>query len=75
LIRRKSGGKRTPEAVMETAATVHDYVGENAGRRMEGIAEGLGVASGGLELPVQKLLAAKQIKTQGRKRGTRYFAW
>ena len=71
--RKAKGGTRTPEAVLETAATVLAYIKANKGQRLDQIAKGLGVATKELKLPVQKLFAQKAIKTTGVKRGTVYF--
>lgn len=49
------------------------YVKSNAGQSLEGIAAGLGTSTKELKLPVIKLLASRQIKKTGQKRGTKYF--
>jgi len=67
-------GKRTPEQVTAMASTILDYVRANPGQRLEQIGAGLGMATKGLKLPVQKLLGDKAIHSQGQRRGTKYFA-
>ncbi|MCC7014844.1 MAG: hypothetical protein IT454_19940 [Planctomycetes bacterium] len=74
ITRRRRGGKRTSESVLETAATVQAYIKSHAGERLEQIAKGLSMSSKDLKLPIQKLFAQKAIKTKGKKRGTMYFA-
>jgi hypothetical protein len=56
------------------AARLLDYVASHPGERIEQIAKGMGESSKELKLPVQKLLAAKSMRTEGQKRGTTYFA-
>jgi hypothetical protein len=72
--RRGRRGKRSSEDVQAMADQVLSYVKKNEGQRLEEISKGLGIASKELKLPVQKLFAAKAIKTKGQKRGTKYFA-
>lgn len=72
--RKAKGGTRSPEAVLETAATVLAYIKANKGQRLDQIAKGLGVPTKELKLPVQKLFAQKAIRTTGIQRGTKYFA-
>lgn len=74
VTRRRRGGKRTSESVLETAVTVQKYIKSHEGERLEQIAKGLGMPSKELKLPIQKLFAQKAIKTKGVKRGTMYFA-
>lgn len=75
-VRAKSarGGKRTSEQVEAMAARVLAHVKANAGHRLEQISQGIRVATKELKLPVIKLIAAKKLRTEGRKRGTKYFA-
>jgi predicted transcriptional regulator len=49
-------------------------VGSNPGLRIEQINRALGTRTAELRLPLRKLIAAKQIKTKGQRRATRYFA-
>jgi hypothetical protein len=72
--RGRRAGKRSSEAVLETAATTLAYIQANDGQRLEEIAKGLSVTTKELKLPIAKLLEQKKLKTKGQKRGTRYFA-
>src|SRR6185503_16861450 len=67
-------GRRASGDVQAMADQILAYIKKNEGQRLEEISKGLGVASKELKLPVQKLFAAKAIKTKGQKRGTKYFA-
>ena len=59
------------DAIAQRVAT---YVRAHPGQGLIEIAKGLGVSTDVLKLPVMKLMAAKQLKTTGQKRGTKYFA-
>jgi hypothetical protein len=72
--RRGMRAKRSFEDVQAMADQVLSYVKEHDGQRLEEISAGLGVPSTELKLPVGKLLAGKQVRTEGQKRGTKYFA-
>jgi guanyl-specific ribonuclease Sa len=72
--RRGRPGKRSSEDVQASADALLAYIKKNEGQRLEQIAKGMGMSSKELKLPVQKLFAAKAIKTKGKKRGTMYFA-
>ncbi|MCC7011093.1 MAG: DNA-binding protein [Planctomycetes bacterium] len=72
--RKRRGGKRSSEDVLDLASTVLAYIKSHAGERLEQIGKGLGIATKELKLPVQKLFDQKAIKTKGKKRGTTYFA-
>jgi hypothetical protein len=72
--RRGRRGKRSSEDVQAMAEQVLAYVKANEGARLEQISAGMGVASKDLKLPVQKLLEGNQVRTEGQKRGTKYFA-
>lgn len=66
-------GKRSSEDVDATAQRLVAYVKSNPGQGLEGIAAGLDTSTKELKLPVIKLLASRQIKKTGEKRGTKYF--
>jgi len=57
-----------------TAAKVLAHVRANPGQNVGEIRAALGASSKELQLPVQKLIAAKSLRTTGQRRGTRYFA-
>ncbi|HEY3234098.1 MAG TPA: hypothetical protein VGJ84_05250 [Polyangiaceae bacterium] len=71
---RAKGAKRDPDELKALTERLHQYVGDNSGQRIEEIARGMGITTRELNLPVKKLIAAKQIKTKGHKRATQYFA-
>ena len=52
----------------------HGHVQKNPGQRIEQLADGMGISTRELNLPVKKLLAAKKLSTKGQKRATTYFA-
>lgn len=66
--------KRDPKAVMEVAAKVLAAAKAKPGSSIEQLGAALKMPTKSLALPVRKLIAAKQLKTRGQKRGTRYFA-
>ena len=57
-----------------TSAKVLAYVRANAGQRLEEIGRGLRTATAGLKRPIQVLVADGKLRTEGQKRGTKYFA-
>ena len=72
----KAGGKRakrSSEDVEAMAARVLAQVRSKQGQRLEELGRAMKLPTKGLKLPIQKLLAAKKLKTKGRKRGTQYF--
>ena len=75
--RRKAGatrGRRSAEQVAAMGKTVLAHVRSNPGQRLEEIGRALGVPTKGLKRPIANMLAAKQLRTEGQKRGTKYFA-
>lgn len=65
--------KRSSEQVDAMAARVLAQVRSKQGQRLEEIGKAMKMPTKGLKLPIAKLLAAKKLKTKGRKRGTQYF--
>jgi len=65
--------RRTSEDIEKLSNTVISFVGQNPGTRLEGISAGIGIESRELKKPVADLLAAKQLKKEGQKRGTTYW--
>jgi hypothetical protein len=55
------------------ASRVLAQVRSKQGQRFEEIGRAMKLPTKGLKLPIQKLLAAKKLKTKGAKRGTKYF--
>jgi hypothetical protein len=68
-----NGGKRTSEELEALKAQLLSYLERHAGERIEQIAVGMGASTKELSLPVKKLLAAGQLRTEGQKRATQYF--
>lgn len=72
--RRKSRRGRRTEAEVEAASQeIYDYVAANPGQGAEQIRAALGVSSKDLKTPVTKLLEAGRVRTEGQRRGTKYF--
>ena len=67
-------GRRSSEDVQATAERVRAHVRANPGQRMEEISGALRMQTGELTLPVSKLMAAGGLRSEGQKRGTRYYA-
>jgi hypothetical protein len=65
--------KRSSEAVEAMAARVLAQIRSKQGQRLEEIGRAMKMPTKGLKLPIAKLLAAKQLRTEGQKRGTKYF--
>ncbi|MBL8801053.1 MAG: hypothetical protein JNN27_03595 [Planctomycetes bacterium] len=71
--RKGKRGKRTPEDVAKMGEAVVAYVAKHPGVSVEQIKKALGVETRDLQLPIVRMVAAKKIKTTGKKRGTKYF--
>ena len=67
------GGKRSAESLEAMSAKLLAHVKANPGQRGEQIASALKTDVGTMRLPMQKLMAAKKVKTKGQRRGTTYF--
>lgn len=75
--RRTAKGRRVRRSEEEIAAlgeTFLDYVKQNPGQRLEEIGVGLSIDTADLKRPVANLLEAGQLRTEGQRRGTKYFA-
>lgn len=70
---RKKGEKRTPESLQALTEELYAQVKSETGRRIEEIAQAMGVSTKELVLPAKKLLEGKRIKTVGHKRATKYY--
>ena len=66
--------RRSAEDVEEVAEQIHGYVLAHPGSRLEEIGRGLGTDTAGLKRPIQGLLSTGRLRTEGQKRGTKYFA-
>lgn len=73
--RKASGkrGKRTPEQVEADGMNAVDYVRGNPGCPVGDIGTALGLSTKDLRLPLLRLVEAGTLRTEGQKRGTRYF--
>ena len=74
---RKAGAKRIRRDVsglLRIKARVAEYIAANPGQAMEAITKALGLATKDVALPVKKLIAEGVLRTEGQRRGTRYFA-
>ncbi len=72
--KRRKGQKRSGENLAELTSALLGQIKSNPGQRIEQIALALKMPTSELKLPAQKLLAGKDIKTKGQRRGTHYFA-
>lgn len=66
--------RRSAEQLEELARKFLSYVQSNPGQRLEEIGVGLRIDTAELKRPVQLLLEADKLRTEGERRGTRYFA-
>ena len=69
----QKGKRRTAEDVAAMGATLVDYVKANPGQRADQIAAALRTDPDTIRLPMQALLSSRKVKTQGQRRGTKYF--
>ncbi len=69
---RERGGKRSPDEIERTTRTVLEYIAANPGQGVEQIAKALSLPTKELTLPIKKLIATRQIATEGQKRATKY---
>jgi hypothetical protein len=67
-------GRRSAADVEQVAGQVLTYVQGHPGERLEEIGRGLKVDTGGLKGPIKVLLGTGRLRTEGQKRGTKYFA-
>jgi len=71
--RRPKGAKRPHEEIEGTKSRVHEFIQKNPGLRIEQINRELGTATRDLALPLRKLIADGEVRTEGEKRSTQYF--
>ena len=74
---RRSTGKRVRRSAEDLEAlggSLLAYVRANPGQGIEDISKGLRADSKDLKRPVTLLLEADKLRTEGQKRGTKYFA-
>lgn len=72
----KNGGRarRSPEELEQLSSGFLSYVQANPGQRLGEIGAGMGIDTKELKRPVTLLLEAGSIRTEGQRRGTKYFA-
>jgi hypothetical protein len=70
---RGPSGRRSSESVEQMSETLLAHVKKSPGQRGEQIAESLNTDTKTIRLPMQKLIAARLIKTKGQKRGMTYY--
>ena len=66
--------RRSAEDLEAIATRVLAHVKANAGHRLEQIGAALKTDTAVLKRPIANLLAARRLRTEGQKRGTKYFA-
>jgi hypothetical protein len=73
IMKVRAGKRRSAEDVEAMGTALTDYVRANPGERGEQIAAALRSDVGTIRLPMKALIAARKIKTQGERRGMKYF--
>jgi len=68
-----AGGRRSADQIEATCEALLSQIGSNPGQRIEQIGAAIGMRTKDLALPIRKLVAQKQIRTEGQRRATRYF--
>lgn len=69
----RKGKRRTAADVEQMGQTLIAFVKANPGQRADQIAKALRTDAMTIRLPMQALLASKKLKSQGVRRGTKYF--
>ncbi len=72
--KRIKGAKRPQAEIEGTRQRVLDFIKGNPGLRIEQINKQLGTQTRDLTLPLRKLIGAGQLRTEGEKRATTYYA-
>ena len=72
----KAGGRlrRSAEDLDALAGTVLSHIRSNPGQRLEEIGVAMGSPTSELKRPISKLMEAGSLRTEGQRRGTKYFA-
>lgn len=68
-----SNGRRTPEEIERLRARLLAYVTAHPGQRIEEIKVAIGATTSQLAVPLQKLIFADLVRSEGERRATRYF--
>ncbi len=66
-------GRKPSAASEKAAAELQAYVQVNPGKRLEEIGAEIGQPTKGLKGPIARLVRMGVLRTEGRRRGTRYF--
>jgi hypothetical protein len=66
-------GRKPSAASVQAAADLQAHVSANPGQRLEEIGAALGQDTKGLKGPASRLVRDGILRTEGRRRGTRYF--
>lgn len=72
-VRRPKGAKRPQLEIEKTKGRVQDFIRNHPGLRIEQINKELGTQTRDLALPLRKLIADGEVRTEGEKRSTQYF--
>jgi hypothetical protein len=72
--RRRLRMRRSAAQVDALTKRVVAHVRAHPGQALVDIAQGLDVSTEALKLPVAKLMSARALRTEGKKRGAKYFA-
>ena len=65
--------RRSPEDLAKLQASLMSQIRSKKGQRLEEIGKALKTDTAVLKRPIAMLLAAKKVRTEGKKRGTKYF--
>jgi hypothetical protein len=68
------GGRRSSEDLGSMTEQILAHVRSNPGLGAEQLGAALGIATKDMRLPMQKLIADGAVRTEGQRRGTKYFA-
>jgi hypothetical protein len=71
---RAKGAKRNPDDIEQLRHRVFAFIRVHPGLRIEQINAELGTTTAELMLPLRKLVADGEMRTEGAKRSTKYFA-
>ncbi len=70
---KKSGAKRSPEAMANLLERLVVYITATPGQGAEAIGRALNLSTGEMSLPIRKLVASGKVRAEGVKRATRYY--
>lgn len=71
---RRRGGKRSSDEIESMSTEILNHIKQNPGQGVEQISAALGISSKELTLPIRKLVAQADLRTEGQKRATKYFS-